>query len=194
MWKVAIVLLAGCMTTRTVRRDELAAVRERSVGDGVVLRTTGVWKTRLDASSRIRFRDARGKWTDWLEGSKLHVRDDWVYAPAVVDLLDHATRIEMRGLAAAQLRGHASDVDVHQLEARVDEAARHVDVGARARRDVVNRSRPGSRRADCRAIRSDVSPIDEWCGTRMPTVGCVSSIARTRTTCHNGRSSNRSGP
>jgi len=90
-------LLVACTTTRTVPRSELAAlVKPR--GDGVVLKTTSEWKTRLDPASHIRFRNRAGTWSDWLRGDELYIAPDGLYRNAKLDLVTAAARIEIRGL------------------------------------------------------------------------------------------------
>src|SRR4051812_31361716 len=95
VWLVA----AGCTTTRTVPRSELSAIETGRAGDGVVLHTTEVWKTRLDPTSKIRFRNETGKWSDWVQGDNLYVAKAGVFTQALVDPLDFAVTIEIRGMA-----------------------------------------------------------------------------------------------
>ncbi len=77
---------------------QLARLASSDVGDGVVLRSTSIWKTRLDPTSAIRFQNAKGDWSDWIAGDAMHVTNGWVYKNAVADVLDFATRIEIREL------------------------------------------------------------------------------------------------
>ncbi|HEY5920479.1 MAG TPA: hypothetical protein VIV11_02355 [Kofleriaceae bacterium] len=96
---LSLLLVAACSTTHTVPKSQLDAIAPNRVGDGVVLRSTGVWKTRLDPASKIRFRNGDGKWSDWWSGDQIYINADAVYINANVDLLNYATKIELRGLA-----------------------------------------------------------------------------------------------
>ncbi len=115
-----LVLAAGCMTTRTVPRSQLASLENRRVGDGAVLKTTEVWKTRLDPTSKIRFRNAAGSWSDWLEGNKIYVAPEGVYTPATVDLFDYAVTIEIRDMGAVERHALATSRPDTDAELRIE--------------------------------------------------------------------------
>lgn len=118
---IALVLVAGgCMTTRTVPRSELSAIENRRVGDAVVLETTDVWKTRLDPTSKIRFRNAAGKWSDWLEGNSLYVAKHGVFTPTTINPLDYAVKIEIRGMEQAEREALATSRPTDETELIVE--------------------------------------------------------------------------
>ena len=96
---LSVLLVAACTTTHTVPRSELDAIAaRRGGGDGLVLHSTSVWKTRLDPAAHIRFRNRAGMWSEWIAGDALYVGKHAIYTAATIDLLDFASRIEIRGL------------------------------------------------------------------------------------------------
>jgi hypothetical protein len=95
-------LTAACTSTRTVPRSQLGVLATRDVGDGVVLQTTEIWRSRLDPASKLRLRDRAGRRSDWMRADQIYVTRGYIYTPGTVRLFDVATRIEIRGLEARE--------------------------------------------------------------------------------------------
>ncbi|MDQ3295463.1 MAG: hypothetical protein M3619_02615, partial [Myxococcota bacterium] len=89
---------AACTSTRLASRADVGPITTRKIGDAHVVETTSPWRSRLDPSSMIRLHRGDGAKSSWLAARDLHVAKDGIYVPAVVDVLDHTVRIQIRGL------------------------------------------------------------------------------------------------
>jgi hypothetical protein len=80
-WQLLVVIAvgAGCGYQRPVQPAALAVLHGAAGADQVVLDGVGALRARVDANSRIRFRDASGAWTVWLDADTLFVDDRGVY-------------------------------------------------------------------------------------------------------------------
>ncbi len=98
MRALVLLVLVGCTSTRQLASPVEPRLRAPIRGEGIIVATQTRWNARIDPNTRIRLRDAGGRWTDRLEGRELHVdgRGVWVDS-GVLNIARYADEIELVG-------------------------------------------------------------------------------------------------
>jgi hypothetical protein len=86
-----------------VPRTQLTLMEQGKVGEGLVVDTTTVWRSRIDPMSKVRLFNKQHEPTDWLAANELFAGRGWLYAPATVEVVPYTHQVTMRGLDRATL-------------------------------------------------------------------------------------------
>ncbi|HEY1556905.1 MAG TPA: hypothetical protein VGF94_18845 [Kofleriaceae bacterium] len=129
MRRIVLLWLVGataCTSTRQLADPLEPRLRSPGNTSGFAVRTTDRWRGRIDPQAELRFRDARGRWTQTVDANDLRVDQDGAWIEQDGTILEAADEIEIANLPADLARSLAETQPAIGAQLRGDRGGWHL--------------------------------------------------------------------